>query len=57
MIYSRWVTFGIMDDITSTRHLLGVPDTDDVKQKNKNHETILSRLFPEQKTKRSFDPL
>ena len=50
MIYSRWLTFGIMDDITSTRHLLGVPDTDDVKQKNKE-------LFPEQKTKRSFDPL
>ena len=31
-----------------------VPDTDDVKQKNKSHETISNRVFPEQKTKRSF---
>jgi len=36
------------------RHLLRVPDTDDVKQKNKNHETIPSRFLPEQKTKKSF---
>ena len=35
-------------------HLLRVPDTDDVKQKNKNHETIPSRVFPEQTTKKSF---
>ena len=34
--------------------LLCVPDTDDVKQKDKNHETIPSRFFPEQKTKKSF---
>ena len=31
-----------------------VPDTDDVKQKNKKHETIPSRFFPELKTNRSF---
>ena len=35
-------------------HLLRLPDTDDVKQKNKNHETIPSRFFPEQTTKKSF---
>ena len=35
-------------------HLLRVPDTDDVKQKNKNHEKIPNRCFPEQKTKKSF---
>ena len=35
-------------------HLLRVPDTDDVKQKNRNHETIQSRFFPEQTTKKSF---
>ena len=35
-------------------HLLRVPDIDDVKQKNKNYETIPSIFFPEQKTKRSF---
>ena len=35
-------------------HLLCAPDTDDIKQKNKNHETIPRRFFPEQKTKRSF---
>ena len=31
-----------------------VSDIDDVKQNNKNHETIPSIFFPEQKTKRSF---
>ena len=36
------------------RHLPRVSDIDDVKQKNKNHETIPSIFFPEQKTKRSF---
>ena len=36
------------------RHLPRVSDKDDVKQKNKNHETIPSIFFPEQKTKRSF---
>ena len=35
-------------------HLLRVPDTDDVKQKNKNHEAISSGFFPEQETKKSF---
>ena len=35
-------------------HLLRVPDTYDVKQKNKDNETIPSRSFPEQRTKRSF---
>ena len=35
-------------------HLLSVPDKDDVKQKNKNHEAIPSRFFPEQATKKSF---
>ena len=38
----------------SFRHLPRLPDTDNIKQKNKNNETILSRFFPEQKTKRSF---
>ena len=36
------------------RHLPRVSDIDDVKQNNKNHETIPSIFFPEQKTKRSF---
>ena len=36
------------------RLLPRVSDIDDVKQKNKNHETIPSIFFPEQKTKRSF---
>ena len=36
------------------RPLLCVPDKDDGKQKDKNHETIPSRFFPEQKTKKSF---
>ena len=35
-------------------HLLCVPDTDDAKLKNKNHETIPSRYFPEQRTKKSL---
>ena len=35
-------------------HLLLEPDADDVKQKHKTHETIPSRLSPEQKTKKSF---
>ena len=35
------------------RHLLRVSGIDDVEQKNKNHETIPSIFFPEQKTKRS----
>ena len=30
-----------------------LPDTDNIKRKNKNNETILSRFFPEQKTERS----
>ena len=36
------------------RHLPRVSDIDDVKQNNKNHETIPSIFFPEQKTKRSL---
>ena len=35
-------------------HLLHVPDTDDVKQKNKNHETIPGSFFPEQKTTKYY---
>ena len=35
-------------------HLPRVSGIDDVKQNNKNHETIPSIFFPEQKTKRSF---
>ena len=35
-------------------HLTHVPDTDNVKQKKNNHETIPNRFYPEQKTKRSF---
>ena len=35
-------------------YLLRLPDTDHVKQKNKNHEITPSRFFPDQKTKRSF---
>ena len=37
------------------RHLLCVPDTDDVTQKNKNHETVSSRFFTERKTERSME--
>ena len=36
------------------RHLLCVPDTDDVTKRKKNHETISSRFFTERKTERSF---
>ena len=36
------------------RHLLCVPDADDVKQKSKNQETIPNRFYPQQKTKGSF---
>ena len=40
-------------------HLLRVPDTDEIKQKNKNHVTIPGSFFPEQKTKKQHwdDPL
>ena len=31
-----------------------LPETDDVKQKNKNHETMPNRFYPEHETKRSF---
>ena len=53
-IWDWWLN---MDNFFIEGHLLRVPDTADVKQKNKNHETIPSRIFPEQKTKTSFDPL
>ena len=36
------------------RQLLLVPDTHDVKRKNKSHEAIPNRFFLAQKTKRSF---
>ena len=36
------------------RHLPRLSDKYDVKQNNKNHETIPSIFFPEQKTNRSF---
>ena len=36
------------------RHLFRVPDTDDVKQKNKNLKTMPNRFLPEHKAKRSL---
>ena len=38
----------------SIHSALHVQDTDDIKQKNKSHETIPSIFFPEKKTKKSF---
>ena len=35
-------------------HLLRVPDTDDVKQKNKNHKTIPSKFFSWKENKEVF---
>ena len=46
-------TFSALENGNKTfGHLLRVPDTDDVNQKNKNHEKIPNRCFPEQKTKK-----